>query len=222
MLFIVLHLLQQETEEIMCNAVCCSNVVLFFILILTFAPSNNALYGNTCFMNVVKIDMLGRLYLCCSTFTVVLILGCLADLPFMMVGDWGGQADAPYYTDAQLNVAQQMGVVASSIGAQFVVSLGDHFYDNGVNNVSDPRFNETFEVRNKSKVWINAGPSDHSLLSTNHRTYSLHHHYKSVGTQCVVTTTTLVTALLKLPTPIFPRDGKCQISTTQRFIDTHI
>ena len=140
----------------------------------------------------------------------------------MQLEDWGGQADAPYYTDAQLNVAQQMGVVASSIGAQFVVSLGDHFYDNGVNNVSDPRFNETFEVRNKSKVWINAGPSDHSLLSTNHRTYSLHHHYKSVGTQCVVTTTTLVTALLKLPTPIFPRDGKCQISTTQRFIDTHI
>ena len=64
----------------------------------------------------------------------------------MMVGDWGGQTDAPYYTDAQLNVAQQMGVVASSIGAQFVVSLGDHFYDNGVKDVNDPRFNETFEV----------------------------------------------------------------------------
>ena len=140
-----------------------------------------------------------------------------------------GNADAPYYQPdlLQLNSVFSQSrfhssVSKGSIGAQFVVSLGDHFYDNGVNNVSDPRFNETFEVRNKSKVWINAGPSDHSLLSTNHRTYSLHHHYKSVGTQCVVTTTTLVTALLKLPTPIFPRDGKCQISTTQRFIDTHI
>lgn len=64
----------------------------------------------------------------------------------MMVGDWGGQTDKPYYTDAQLSVAQQMGEVANTIGAQFVVSLGDNFYDNGVTDVHDIRFQETFEV----------------------------------------------------------------------------
>ena len=83
---------------------------------------------------------------CFLTSFLLLVCGCLGNLQFLMVGDWGGQDDPPYYTDAQLNVAQQMGVVASDIGAQFIVSLGDNFYDEGVKDSNDIRFQETFEV----------------------------------------------------------------------------
>ena len=69
-----------------------------------------------------------------------------ASLNFMVVGDWGGQDDPPYYTDPEHDVAEQMGQVAAAMGAQFTLSMGDNFYDNGVKDVDDPRFKETFEV----------------------------------------------------------------------------
>ena len=70
-----------------------------------------------------------------------------SSLNFMVVGDWGGQDDPPYYTNPEQDVAKQMGVIAASMGAQFTLSVGDNFYDNGVANVDDPRFKETFEVK---------------------------------------------------------------------------
>ena len=70
-----------------------------------------------------------------------------SSLTFMVVGDWGGQDDPPYYTDPEQDVAKQMGAIAASMGAQFTLSMGDNFYDNGVNGVDDPRFKETFEVK---------------------------------------------------------------------------
>ncbi len=39
-----------------------------------------------------------------------------------------------------------MGAVAAALDSQFTVALGDNFYGFGVTNVSDPRFQETFEV----------------------------------------------------------------------------
>ena len=65
----------------------------------------------------------------------------------MVVGDWGGQDDPPYYTDPEQDVAKQMGVIAASMGAQFPFSMRDSFYNGGVTNVDDPRFKETFEVK---------------------------------------------------------------------------
>ena len=65
----------------------------------------------------------------------------------MMVGDWGGQTSSPFTTKAQLSVAEAMGSIGSTVGSEFVFSLGDNFYDNGVANVTDKRFQETFEVR---------------------------------------------------------------------------
>ena len=70
-----------------------------------------------------------------------------SSLNFMVVGDWGGQDNPPYYTDPEQDVAKQMGDIAASMGAQFTLSMGDNFYDNGVTDVDDPRFKETFEVR---------------------------------------------------------------------------
>ena len=69
-----------------------------------------------------------------------------SSLNFMVVGDWGGQDDPPYYTNPEHDVAKQMGDIAASMGAQFTLSMGDNFYDNGVTDVDDPRFKETFEV----------------------------------------------------------------------------
>ena len=68
-------------------------------------------------------------------------------LSFLVVGDWGGQPTPPFYTQAQKNVAQQMGIKANETDSQFTVSLGDNFYKLGVTSVDDPRFNTTFEVR---------------------------------------------------------------------------
>ena len=70
-----------------------------------------------------------------------------SSLNFMVVGDWGGQSDPPYYTEPEQDVAKQMGDIAASVGAQFTLSMGDNFYDNGVTDVDDPRFKVTFEVR---------------------------------------------------------------------------
>ena len=78
----------------------------------------------------------------------------------MVVGDWGGQDDPPYYTDPEKDMAKQMGDIAASMGAQFTLSMGDNFYDNGVTDVDDPHFKETFEV----KYIKNTGHNNHSSL----------------------------------------------------------
>ena len=68
-------------------------------------------------------------------------------LNFLVLGDWGGSPDPPYTTEAEKSVASVMGNVAASKKSQFTLALGDNFYDQGVKDVSDPRFNYTFEVR---------------------------------------------------------------------------
>ena len=67
-------------------------------------------------------------------------------LNFVMLGDWGGQTDPPYYTTTEKKVAASMGAKAQEINSQFTVSLGDNFYDGGVKSEDDPRFQTTFEV----------------------------------------------------------------------------
>lgn len=67
-------------------------------------------------------------------------------LHFVVIGDWGGNPIPPYTTVAEKEVAEQMGKTAADIGSKFTVALGDNFYDTGVKDVNDPRFNSTFEV----------------------------------------------------------------------------
>ena len=68
------------------------------------------------------------------------------ELNFVVLGDWGGQPEAPYTTDAELEVAEQLGKTAAAVDSQFTMALGDNFYDTGVKDAHDPRFQETFEV----------------------------------------------------------------------------
>ena len=67
-------------------------------------------------------------------------------LNFLVLGDWGGKPDPPYTTEAETSIAAVMGNVAASENSQFTLALGDNFYDTGVKDVNDPRFNYTFEV----------------------------------------------------------------------------
>ena len=63
-----------------------------------------------------------------------------AGLNFLIFGDWGrnGQKD-------QVEVAAQMAQAASAVGAKFIVSVGDNFYEDGVASVDDPQWQTSFE-----------------------------------------------------------------------------
>ena len=95
-----------------------------------------------------------------------LVGGGDGQLRFMVIGDWGGQPTYPYTTDAEREVAVQMGKTAAEIGSQFTVALGDNFYHFGVTNVDDPRFQETFEKvftapALQSRWYVVCGNHDH-------------------------------------------------------------
>ncbi|GJN04652.1 hypothetical protein PR202_ga22217 [Eleusine coracana subsp. coracana] len=84
--------------------------------------------------------------------TVMAPLQALADLPrvehpphgygslnVLSVGDWGRRG--------QLNqtlVAKQMGIIGKRMNIDFVVNVGDNFYDNGLIGVDDKAFEESF------------------------------------------------------------------------------
>jgi tartrate-resistant acid phosphatase type 5 len=61
-------------------------------------------------------------------------------LNFLIFGDWGRRGDSD-----QVGVAAQMAKAARDVGAKFVVSVGDNFYDDGVASVNDPHWRVSFE-----------------------------------------------------------------------------
>ena len=63
-----------------------------------------------------------------------------SSLDFLVVGDWGRNG-----TDHQREVAVQMGKTAEKLGSRHVVSVGDNFYDDGVQSTSDPLWRSSFE-----------------------------------------------------------------------------
>jgi hypothetical protein len=73
------------------------------------------------------------------------------ELRFLLNGDFGGMQnvgqhpDHPHSTITQIQVARAMGKIAKWRQSQFVVSLGDNFYQSGVSSLDDPRFQHTFE-----------------------------------------------------------------------------
>jgi tartrate-resistant acid phosphatase type 5 len=60
---------------------------------------------------------------------------------FLVVGDWGRDGNAH-----QSEVAVQMGRAAQSLASQCVFSVGDNFYEDGVQTTSDPLWRSSFEA----------------------------------------------------------------------------
>jgi tartrate-resistant acid phosphatase type 5 len=63
-----------------------------------------------------------------------------SSISFIAMGDWGREGK-----DHQTEVAQQMARTGEQIDSQFVLALGDNFYDNGVQSVDDPQWRTSFE-----------------------------------------------------------------------------
>lgn len=61
-------------------------------------------------------------------------------LNFIAMGDWGRNG-----ADHQKQVAKQMGLTATEVKAQFIISTGDNFYPSGVISPQDPSFKYSFE-----------------------------------------------------------------------------
>jgi tartrate-resistant acid phosphatase type 5 len=64
---------------------------------------------------------------------------------FVVLADWGGLPVLPYHTLIESSVAKQMGATANAVNSQFTLALGDNFYFDGVKDVNDKRFAETYE-----------------------------------------------------------------------------
>lgn len=62
-----------------------------------------------------------------------------APLSFVVIGDWGRG------TEAQHHVAAEMGRAAAAAKARFVLSVGDNFYEQGVESIDDPLWKSAFE-----------------------------------------------------------------------------
>jgi len=80
-----------------------------------------------------------------------------AALRFVVLGDWGGIPVPPYYTPHEEAVAAEVDSLARTEGVDFVLSLGDHFYFNGVKNVEDLRFKVSWQSKHTGRethVWL--------------------------------------------------------------------
>lgn len=134
------------------------------------------------------------------------------ELNFVVLGDWGGQPTTPYTTPTEREVAAQMGKTAAAVGSKFTLALGDNFYDTGVKDVSDLRFQETFEVGSAAGIGnIHVEFICHLLRMCSQRKLC-----RAVGTLCVETTTTMAMRRQKWHTPRYLSDGTCLSCTTLR------
>jgi acid phosphatase len=61
-------------------------------------------------------------------------------LNFLIFGDWGREGELD-----QTQVATQMAKTADAIGAKFVISVGDNFYEEGVVSTTDAQWRKSFE-----------------------------------------------------------------------------
>ncbi|KAK6179462.1 hypothetical protein SNE40_011817 [Patella caerulea] len=91
---------------------------------------------------------MARINMLSFTFCLLAILpgnGAVDSLRFLVIGDMGGLPVFPYTTPVERGTAKEMGIMASQYGPSFILEIGDNFYYDGVANVSDHRFRDTFE-----------------------------------------------------------------------------
>ena len=63
-----------------------------------------------------------------------------ASMTFLVLGDWGR-----FGAGSQRIVADRMAETAMEIGAKFVLTVGDNFYENGVTGIDDPHWKGSFD-----------------------------------------------------------------------------
>lgn len=63
---------------------------------------------------------------------------------FYQIGDWGGIGKDPFSSSSQRLAAEGMNLAAERWRPQFIISSGDNFYDHGISNIHDKRFNQTW------------------------------------------------------------------------------
>lgn len=75
----------------------------------------------------------------------ITIIGCVLARPlqsdslsFLILGDWGEPTQIPL----EKQVSQAMNNIADQYGSQFVVSVGDNFYNSGVTSITDPKWDK--------------------------------------------------------------------------------
>jgi tartrate-resistant acid phosphatase type 5 len=117
-----------------------------------------------------------NIMLALSVSLLVSTAACSDSLNFMVIGDWGGAPTWPYYTPGEKSVAKSLGRLAGEVNAPFTIALGDNFYQAGVKNVEDPRFEQTFENVFTSPN-LQAPRHDFRVLAGNHD------HYGNVSAQ---------------------------------------
>lgn len=66
-------------------------------------------------------------------------------LNYFFLADQGGVSFEPYYTPVLQYTAKLMSKLAPKLNTHFQFALGDNFYFDGVQNVDDPRFLNSFE-----------------------------------------------------------------------------
>lgn len=63
---------------------------------------------------------------------------CASALNFLSIGEWGS------VSKEQSRVASEMEKIASNVSLDFIISVGDNFYEDGVSGVDDPQWETTF------------------------------------------------------------------------------
>ena len=93
---------------------------------------------------------------------------------FPALGDWGGTEYASYYVPLQEWNAQLMDDLCAEDSCDFVVSVGDNFYETGVKNIGLLHSNSINSVGSKALV-IKTRESDRAIVRewyiVNHQLY---------------------------------------------------
>jgi acid phosphatase len=87
---------------------------------------------------LVVIVVLIQFLLIPRTFATVASTACTNGVPFLIHGDWGTPGEN------QTKIADQMNSWSLQNQAMFLVALGDNFYYDGVDNVTDPQWDTSY------------------------------------------------------------------------------
>ena len=87
---------------------------------------------------------------------------------FSIISDWGGDANEPY-TKRALHMAESADNIGKDLKTDFLVLLGNNFFENGVRTIEDPRWettwNKIFDPKFKNigdlNFYVTAGPADY-------------------------------------------------------------